>query len=265
MGLLAGGKTDRGLSREKNEDNFCVEEGLGLFAVADGVGGHAGGDVASAMAVGVLRDFIKKSGRGRGSLAGGGSPKAPGALASAVKFSGRAVYEAQEKNHSLRGMGTTMAAVLFDGGYMSVAHVGDSRVYLIRDGSITRLTEDHSLVSEQVSEGLISREEAERSDTRNILTRALGQAPDVEVDSREFTVAHRDRILLCTDGLTTMVPEDVILSTVTAHEDPQRACELLVDRANASGGKDNITAVLVCVCDRKWLLNLKRLLRWARR
>jgi protein phosphatase len=260
LGLLAGGKTDRGLSRKKNEDNFCVEEGLGLFAVADGMGGHAGGEVASTMAEGVLRDFIRKSGAGRG-----GSPQAPEMLASAVKFSGRAVYEAQEKNHSLRGMGTTMAAVLFDGGYMSVAHVGDSRVYLIRDGSITRLTEDHSLVSEQVSEGLISREEAERSETRNILTRALGQDPDVEVDFREFTVAHGDRVLLCTDGLTTMVSEDVILSTVNSHEDPQRACGLLVDRANESGGKDNVTAVLVCVCDRKWLLNLKKLLRWARR
>ena len=142
-------------------------------------------------------------------------------------------------------MGTTVAAALLDGSKMSIAHAGDSRIYLIRTSSIIQLTDDHSIVSEQVKSGLLTKEEAEGSEVRNIITRALGSAPSVEVDLDEIDLMDGDRVVLCSDGLTTMVPDSVILSTVAISDEPGRACSALIDIANKNGGKDNITVALV--------------------
>ena len=255
MRLLANGSSDRGLVRKVNEDSICVEEGLGLFAVADGMGGHAAGDIASAMAVDVLRYHIRKS----------GDVPSSNRLALGVRLANKVVYEAARDNEARHKMGTTVAAALSDGDRLSIAHVGDSRVYLVRSGSIMQLTEDHSLVTEQVKQGLMTKEEAEHSAVRNVITRALGQAPDVEVDLKDLYIADGDSILLCTDGLHTMVPDEVILSTVAPARHPESACEALIDAAKERGGEDNIAVVLIYVYKSKWILYLRKLLRWARR
>lgn len=250
MNLLASGNSDRGLVRKMNEDSFCVEEGLGLFVVADGMGGHAAGEVASAMAVDVLRDYIKNSENDRSSHR----------LASGTNLANKKIFEAGQGK-----MGTTIAAVLSDGDRLSIAHVGDSRVYLIRSGSIIQLTEDHSLVAEQVKQGLITKEEAEQSTFRNVITKSLGQASDVEVDLNDLAVNGGDRILLCTDGLYSMVPDELICSTVTSTRNLENACKMLVDAAKENGGVDNIAVVLMYVCKSKWNLYIKKLLRWMKR
>ena len=159
-------------------------------------------------------------------------------------------------------MGTTVAAALLDGSKMSIAHTGDSRVYLIRANSIVQLTDDHSIVSEQIKSGLLTKEEAEGSEIRNIITRALGTMPSVEVDLDEIDLMDADRIVLCSDGLTTMVPDNVILSTVAASDEPGSACGALIDIANKNGGKDNITVALVYVFeDKTFLKKFKNLFR----
>ncbi|GFP31625.1 PPM family protein phosphatase, partial [Candidatus Hakubella thermalkaliphila] len=142
-------------------------------------------------------------------------------------------------------MGTPVAAALLDGSKVSIAHAGYRRSYLIRASSIVQLTDDHSIVSEQIKSGLLTKEEAEGSEMRNIITRALGTTPSVDIDLDEIDLMDADRVVLCSDGLTTMVSDNVILSTVAASDEPDRVCSALIDIANKNGGKDNITVALV--------------------
>lgn len=263
MKFLAAGKSDKGVSRQNNEDNFCVDEDLRLFIIADGMGGAAAGEVASRMAVEIIRDYVKRSSAGNEPFIGDYDKSfsdASNRIASGIRLANQAIYEASQSNIKWRGMGTTIAAVLLDGSKMSIAHAGDSRVYLIRTSSIVQLTDDHSIVSEQVKSGLLTKEEAEGSDVRNIITRALGSAPSVEVDLDEVDLMDADRVVLCSDGLTTMVPDNVILSAVYASNEPDRACSALIDIANKNGGKDNITVVLVYLFgDKTFSTNIKNL------
>lgn len=248
MKFLAAGQSDKGVSRQNNEDNFCVDEDLRLFIVADGMGGTAAGEVASRMAVETIRNHVKRSSAGNEPFVGGYDKRFSGAsnrIASGIKLANQSIYEASQSNVKWRGMGTTVAAALLDGSKMSIAHAGDSRIYLIRTSSIIQLTDDHSIVSEQVKSGLLTKEEAEGSEVRNIITRALGSAPSVEVDLDEIDIMDGDRVVLCSDGLTTMVPDSVILSTVAVSGEPDRACSALIDIANKNGGKDNITVAFV--------------------
>lgn len=249
MKFLAAGKSDKGVSRQNNEDNFCVDEDLRLFIVADGMGGAAAGEVASRMAVETIINHVKRSSVGNMLFVGGYDKRfSDGAsyrIASGIRLANQAIYEASQSNVEWRGMGTTVAAALLDGSKMSIAHAGDSRIYLIRTSSIIQLTDDHSIVSEQVKSGLLTKEEAEGSEARNIITRALGSAQSVKVDLDEIGLIDGDRIILCSDGLTTMVPDSVILSIVATYNEPDRACSALIDIANRNGGKDNITVVLV--------------------
>lgn len=266
MVLLACGMTDAGLLREANEDNFCADESLGLFAVADGMGGHAAGDIASTMAVDVLRDSV-----GRGGAASldsgydGNYSELANRLAQGVRSANRVIHDSARENSSWHNMGTTLSAILSEDHRVGIAHVGDSRVYLIRGNAITQLTEDHSMVGEQVRQGLMSRDEAERSAVRNIITRALGMEPEVEVDMADLEPKDGDRLLLCTDGLHTMVPEGAILDAVSSAPDPDTACRRLIDAALEGGGKDNIAVVVVCIYKKKWDAYRKRLQRWVRR
>jgi protein phosphatase len=246
--FLSAGKSDKGVSRQNNEDNFCVDDDLRLFIVADGMGGAAAGEVASRVAVEIIRDHIKRSSAGNEPFVGGYDKKfsdASNRIASGIRLANQAIYEAAQSNAGWRGMGTTVAAALVDGSKMSIAHAGDSRIYLIRANAIVQLTDDHSIVSEQIKSGLLTKEEAEVSESRNIITRALGSALSVEIDLDEIDLMDADRVVLCSDGLTTMVADNVILSAVAASDEPGRACSALIDIANKNGGKDNITVALV--------------------
>ena len=254
MRLIVHGKTDKGLVRKENEDAFCIEKDLGLLAIADGMGGHASGEVASKMAIEILRDSPKKEGE-----------PLPDRLDSGVKLANKMIYEASRSQSQLNGMGTTLTAVQFDGNRLSIAHVGDSRAYLIRGGVIEQLTDDHTIVSEQVARGMITREEAARSDMRNVLSKALGIAPEVDVDMEELTVSEGDQLVLCSDGLSELISDDEILAEVQSSNRPDLVCNELVDLANQRGGEDNITVIVAHFHRENLLFRLLRILGWIRR
>jgi protein phosphatase len=229
--IVAAGVTDVGRVRDGNEDDFIDQvDRLGLVAVADGMGGHRAGEVASATALEALRAAV----------ANGQS------LRDAIEGANDAVLEKSESDRELHGMGTTLTAgMLGSDGQLVVGHVGDSRAYLARDGELTQITNDHSLVEEMVRGGELTPEQAEVHPRRSIITRALGIDPQVEVDEYPIALQAGDRILLCSDGLTTMVRPGDIASILNREHDPNRAAQLLVDAANEAGGEDNITAVII--------------------
>jgi len=235
---IVGAATDVGRVRERNEDGFLTREPL--FAVADGMGGHRGGAVASQVALEILSQMDGNSMAGDGAAEG---------LADMVNQANEAVLERASEEPRLAGMGTTLTALVVQPGRIHLAHVGDSRAYLLRDGNLRQLTEDHSLVQRMVNEGKLTPEEAEIHPHRSVLTRALGVEAGLQVDTETLDVRSGDRILLCSDGLTTMISEEEIRRVVAESDDPQRAAEALVGAANAAGGVDNITAVILFVLD----------------
>ena len=264
MKFIACGKTDIGVKRTKNEDYFCSDEALGLFIVADGIGGHAGGEIASTMAVEVIRDYMKMTMGGKEQ--GAGEEKAQfteetNRVAAAIQRANQSIYESSQKDATLRGMGTTIAVALITGNKLSIAHVGDSRIYLVREHALFPLTDDHSVVSEQMKLGLITKEEAETSHIGNVITRALGYEETVAMDLNELDIIEGDRIVLCTDGLTRMVSDDFILSTVSSVDKHEEACTILIDTACANGGKDNITVIVIRILQDGWLSRLKKYFR----
>jgi PPM family protein phosphatase len=223
--------TDPGRRRRHNEDAYVCEPPL--FAVADGIGGAQAGELASSLAAAALRD---DSGDGHGD--------ARGRVDSLIQEANRRVYERQAADAEASGMGTTMTAALVEGDHVSIGHVGDSRAYRIRNGSLEQLTEDHSLVAELVRSGKLSPEEAEGHPQRSVVTRALGTDPDVDVDTFEVEARPGDLFLLCSDGLTTMVDGATILAETARNRDELRAAaKALVRAANRGGGEDNITVV----------------------
>ncbi len=222
--------TDIGHVREQNEDRYLVAEPV--VAVADGMGGHLGGEVAAQLAVETLE---------RLTALGGGS------LAERVREANRVVWERSSSDPAVAGMGTTLTAAELGEGRARIAHVGDSRAYRFRAGELERLTEDHTVVHELVHEGRLTEEQAEVHPYRNVLTRVLGAEPTVRVDELEADLRPGDRLLLCSDGLTTMVPERRIARILAEEPDPRAAARRLVDEANAAGGVDNVTVVLVDV------------------
>jgi protein phosphatase len=232
MRVRVGARTDVGRVRERNEDAYLVQEPL--YAVADGMGGHRGGDVASSMTVEALESVELPS----------DDPLA--SLVEEIKKANVEVLRRGESDKELRGMGTTVTAFLTDDDRAYVAHVGDSRAYLLRDGSLQRLTRDHTLVERMVEEGRLQADEARHHPQRSILTRALGVDQDVQVDDLTLDPLQAgDRILLCSDGLSAMVDEDVIERALLEEADPQAACERLVEAAIEAGGEDNITVLVL--------------------
>lgn len=231
MRVRVGARTDIGRSRDHNEDGYLVREPL--FAVADGMGGHRGGEVASSVALESLEQLPKDS---DGLLR---------ALVDRIREANRMVLERGESDPELRGMGTTLTALVTQEQKAHVAHVGDSRAYLLRDGSLQQLTEDHSLVQRMVREGELTPEQAGRHPQRSILTRALGVDAEIAVDELTLPLLAGDRLLLCTDGLTGMIDPDRIHEILESERDPQAASDLLVEEANGAGGDDNITVVVV--------------------
>lgn len=224
--------TDIGRVREGNEDAFLMESPL--FAVADGMGGHLGGEVASQLALETLDVLFRHK---RGTLADG------------VREANRAVFERSTRDAEVAGMGTTLTAAIAAGGQLRLAHVGDSRAYLLRDGELAMLTEDHTLVNKMVQTGEITRDEADVHPQRSVITRALGTEPDVQVDEAVIDLHGGDRVLLCTDGLTGMVTEDRIREILTETTGPRDAVDGLVRTALAEGGVDNVTVLLIDVLD----------------
>jgi PPM family protein phosphatase len=232
MKVVVGSATDIGQVREGNEDSLLIVEPL--YAVADGMGGHRGGEVASTLALETVQELFEQR---------------QGSLADQVAEANRAVFERSRNDRSVSGMGTTLTAALVDGNRVHLAHVGDSRAYLFRGGELRLLTEDHTLVHKMVVEGEITAEEAETHPHRSILTRALGVDQSVIVDEGDIEVADGDRILLCSDGLTGMVTDGQIREILAEAPEPQGAVDRLVTVANRAGGIDNITAIVLDFSD----------------
>jgi len=232
--LVFGAATDVGRVREGNEDGYLIDEAMGLVALADGMGGHLGGEVASATALEALRAGVTS-----------GNP-----LRESMEEANRAVYAKSLTDASLHGMGTTLTAgTLVTGGTLLVGHVGDSRAYLFRDGTLRRITTDHSHVEELVRDGKITEDEAAVHPMRSVITRALGIDETVDVDVYPVELAPGDLVVLCSDGLTDMVHEDAIAAELRRESDATRAATRLVDTANRAGGVDNITVVVIAVTD----------------
>ena len=222
--------TDTGRKRRRNEDAYVVEPPL--FAIADGMGGAQAGELASSLAAGAVREDEAAAGSGERRVA------------ELIQEANRRVYERSSQDAAASGMGTTMTVAFVGDANVAFGHVGDSRAYLIRDGKLEQLTEDHSLVAELVRSGKLSPEEAETHPQRSVITRALGTDPDVDVDTFSIETAPGDLFMLCSDGLTSMVEDDVILQTIEKNRDNlQTAAKALIRAANKGGGEDNITVV----------------------
>lgn len=252
MGFLRSsfGATDTGKLRSHNEDSFALHDDLGLYLVADGVGGSAGGEQASALAVEVISDVVRDMVSGCQPLPvndPGGMTASECLLAGALQTANTVIHEVGQKKPGLHGMCTTVVAMLLEDDRVILAHVGDSRIYRMRNDMLLQLTADHSLVQEQYEKGLISRDEMATSDQRHIVTRVLGALPDVAITLATHDVRAEDRYLLCSDGLTTMVGDTEILSILLNAESPKSACEQLISAANNAGGHDNITVVIAWV------------------
>jgi protein phosphatase len=238
---ISVGITDVGLKRSQNEDNFLINDALGLFIVADGMGGHAGGEMASSMAVLAIEE---------GYSAHTSEPDetrvfGPGErLQDAIAVAGMRVYDYGQQHVTFKGMGTTVVAVAVEGASAIMGHVGDSRCYHWRAGSITQVTNDHSLVNEKIEAGLLSVEEAKTHRLKNVITRSLGFSRAVKVDVNTVDLMLGDQLFLCSDGLSGLVEEGEI-SKHLASTPPQEAARGLVELALSRGGDDNITIVIV--------------------
>jgi serine/threonine protein phosphatase PrpC len=252
-GLEAFGMTDVGRKRKHNEDAYAIDVNEGLFIVADGMGGHAAGEVAARITVETIGEFIAATRqkeeatwpfRYNHELEFNSNR-----LAIAIEKANERVMAAVAAQPWLKGMGTTVVAGLINEKLLSLAHVGDSRAYLYRGGELERLTDDHSWVHEQVAAGILTEEEAKSHPLKNVVTRALGGGPSVSPDLKEIAFAPRDHFLFCSDGLTTMLGDEEIRNAVGTIEEPQELCRLLVDLANERGGVDNITVVVVRLPD----------------
>ena len=249
MGLTAFGLTDVGRKRKHNEDAYLLDVERGLFVVADGMGGHAAGEVASRLTVESIQEFISGTEddhdntwpfgyNNRYSVDGN-------RLSTAVERANEKVMRAVVNRPELKGMGTTVVAALFDEKRATLVHVGDSRAYLMREAELRRLTDDHSWVQEQVNAGILSEDEAKSHPLKNVVTRALGGGTHVAVDLIEIPVGAGDRFLLCSDGLTGMVSDEEITNALSSPRTLEQIVRGLVDLANERGGVDNITAIMV--------------------
>lgn len=291
MKLLAWARSDTGRKRDHNEDSFLVDDALGLYAVADGMGGHQGGETASRLALKVVLEKVQQAVTDLGvaaqeiehqrqrelfrntepvsalddtgdqwSVAGlegdlpttpiveGNTPPALVVMREAAREAGHAIFDAALSDPNLRGMGTTLTAMLYDAGRMYVAHAGDSRLYLFRDGTLRQVTEDHSWVAEQIRAGNLTEEEARESKYRHVITRSVGFEREVEVDGLGVAVEAGDCFLLCSDGMSNYV-ENGELERILSTTWYRRAPQYLIDLANSRGGDDNITVVCVCIAN----------------
>ena len=246
MKLAVYGLSDVGLSREHNEDSISWDIDLGLIMLADGMGGHNAGEIASELAVTAIRDALLDVLTPE--MLDTKLIKCDEALREAVIYANEEIHEQANRRTECAGMGTTVVITLFHEDKVTYAHVGDSRIYRARHGEIKQLTQDHSLVQEMIDNGYLSKEEAMLSSSRNLITRALGIAPDVDVDVSTETIDNDDVYLLCSDGLSDLINEkDMVRIINTQRDSLGTAAQELVDLANERGGTDNISVILVAM------------------
>lgn len=249
--VIVAGETNVGMKRSHNEDSFAVIDDDHLYVVADGMGGHASGEVASKMAIDTLRDFFKAT---------SADPEATwpykmdksrsyeeNRLITSVKLANLRIFEAAQRDPKLRGMGTTLVGILVVDDGVLIAHVGDSRAYRVRDGQMEQLTEDHSLLNDYIKMKKLTEEEIKNFPHKNVIVRALGMKESVKVDTMLDHPQPGDLYVLCSDGLSGPVKDDEIRDIATSTNDLKEACSKLIERANANGGPDNITVVLARV------------------
>jgi len=238
--LKYGFKTDRGLRRELNEDNCNVLVGYSgvpvCFVIADGMGGHKSGEIASKKAVDSVCSRLLETNWEIEDISD--------LLKNIICSVNKELYDFSLLNEATQGMGTTLTVSVFKNGKLYIGHVGDSRVYLIRAKTIEKLTWDHSYIEELVKNGSITKDEAVNHPKKNVITRAVGYESALQVDTYEIDIKENDEVLLCTDGLTNMLSEDEILEILTKEKNPQTACDTLVENANNKGGEDNITVII---------------------
>ena len=249
--VVAAGRTDVGLLREHNEDSFALLDTHGLFLVADGMGGHRAGEVASQLATTTVTAFFDSTMREDATWPFHYDPTLSveeNRLITSIKVANRSIYEQGARAADHRGMGTTFVGLLFarQAGRVFVGHVGDSRCYRVRDGEITLLTQDHSLVNEYIrTMPDLTDEQLRKFPYKNVITRALGMKPDVAVEMHRHELHAGDILLLCCDGLTGMLTDRRIAQIVKEHPSLTDACAALIAEANKNGGLDNITVVLI--------------------
>jgi protein phosphatase len=255
LSIQVAGRTDVGLVRSNNEDNLGYDTARGVFVVCDGMGGQAAGERASKVAVdtvmayfrrapkerqeGFRREFERLSGRAN-------------ALARAIQLANQAIHEEASQDDRYTGMGSTIVALAVEVDEFSVAHVGDSRAYLLRDGALQQLTNDHSLVMEQVRRGLMTLEEAEKSNIQNVIVRSLGAEESVDPDLADHELLAGDVLLMCSDGLSHFVHDNVLTEVLAASTSTEGACEDLIQAAKAAGSNDNITCLILRAEEPSW-------------
>lgn len=244
MHFKTGCATDVGRKRSQNQDSVKSAPELGLFVVADGMGGHRGGETASAMVAEIVPEFVRKAQQTQGD---NWNPKT--LIAQAIESASHAIHERATQTPALQGMGTTAVAMLFKDNVLTIGHVGDSRCYYLRPGAIWQATRDHSLVQEKLRAGLISRAELKTDRMKNVITRSVGFESDVNVETYEMTVRPGDVFLICSDGLSGMVEDDEILELVedgrSHNQELQVTVQKLIDAANRNGGDDNVSTIVV--------------------
>jgi protein phosphatase len=245
------GLTDPGLKREGNEDSFSADDILGLYVVADGMGGHLAGEVASSMAVGLINKCFREwigTDASRDLLFGYPDPslsKYANYVSSSIRLANRVIYEMAIQHREYHGMGTTVAVLAVIPRLIITANVGDSRIYLVRNGQIERLSKDHTIIAEQIEMGILSSEEAKNSPMKHVLTRNLGSSKEVEAEIFELEPSNNDRFILCTDGVTDLISDDEILEMVEGEDNPEALCGHFIEEALERGGHDNATVVSV--------------------
>jgi len=244
LAIIAAGATDIGQKRKTNQDSICLYPERHFYAVADGMGGHNGGDIASQMSVKLFPEFIEKNFN---------DMDCAQILEHSIKHVNRSIYNHGQKNEELKGMGTTITCVMFDGASIKIGNIGDSRTYLITKNMLYQATRDHSLVQEKLNIGLYDREGAKKDPQKNVLVRTVGFEADVEVDVYHYKVARNDMFLLCSDGLHGKVSDEDIIYIVNqavpnpnsaTKEQLELAVKNLIDQANANGGQDNISVII---------------------
>jgi len=256
LAVEAAGKSDVGCVRTNNEDNFGYDLRYGIFIVCDGMGGQAAGEVASKLGVDVLLTYFRHAAEA-GEYQQVGAPQEglsrdALALASAIRLANHTIYETGQKQAASAGMGSTVVAALVKGNALAIANVGDSRIYLIRQGVIQQLTQDHSLVMEQVRRGYLTLEQAERSEMQNIILKALGSEENVDPDIEDLVVLPGDILLMCSDGLTKYLRDPEILQSVSASATLDEACDALIQTVKQRGADDNVTCLLLRIVERPW-------------
>ena len=243
--IEVAGQSDVGCVRANNEDNFGYDWRYGIYVVCDGMGGQAAGEVASKIGVDSVLGYCRRAAKT--------SIPAPSVLANAIQLANQQIRSAAAQNPERRGMGATIVALLVVDQACSIAHVGDSRIYLLRNGTIQQLTDDHSLVMERFRRGLMTAEEAQQSELQHIILRALGSEETVEPDLGALVAEPGDTLLLTTDGLTRHLSDERILEIVAYAPSCKQACARLIDEAKQGGGQDNITCLVVRFVPKSWL------------